>query len=394
MSDEAPPFPETILREETVLPDEAVTPTALGGAEAALKQKSLKTPLVNASHPGEVYDAKWINAPNTIRADKGRATPQHVNEFANLLCTHNLRLPEIKMLKDAFNQKMQTSAAFRDAIAALYHDARNPTATTSGAGDANALMDQIGLTQAAPFHRLNGDRDAYDPWDGWWKGDFSSGGKTYQNYHVWDPTVRVRSNTKHCSSNGIVEDEAPAEGGAHSYEQYVQMVTQIAKLNSVSAAAANDTKFWYAGANFMRNGLHPLGKTDFAINVWSPQDGLTGYVLKRQTGVEHLFLFAYLLDDETLLWVAFVEGGGLVTKTNGVQMTLFIYAEHGQATGGSSRIYTIRGADGTVTYREPSGQPAHFELSDLNNVSGHRGDYKIQPKKHHPNSPLRPKATP
>lgn len=382
MADDPPPFSETVLRPERALPDEPLAHDPLAPGEKALSGAALHTPAAISSRPGEVYDAKWINTPGIIKGDRGPA-PAHKNEFANLLCTHNQRLPDIKMLKQAFDAKMRADPAFRGDIAKLYHDARNQNHTGPGGGSPNALMVQLGLSQGTPFPRRNGDRRAYDPWDGWWSGVFDSVGTKYLNYHVWDPTVKVRSDPGKCSNTASGE---PALG----YDQYVQMVTQIAKPNPPPAAAAQDVSFWYAGANFMRNGLHPLNKTDFAINVWSAQDGLTGYVLKRQSGVQHLFLFAYLMDDDTLLWVAFVEDGARLTAANGNSGTLFVYAEYGQKTGGANRIYTIRGAVGAVTYQTRQGQPPQFSLSALSQVSGHRGDYKIAAKLHHPQSPFKP----
>lgn len=388
MSDDPPPFGQTILREDALPPD-AVGREALQAGEGALPDNALTpaalSPTLNTGL-AETYDAKWIERPATLKADPGYSTPGHLDLMANVLCVHNVWLPDLARLRAGFDAKMKASQSFRDTIAQLWHHARNPglAANATGGVGGNALAQRLGLASGGtPFARRNGDARAYDPWDGWWSGVFDSNGTKYLNYHVWDPTVVVTSNPALCSR----ETESTAPG----YRQHVQMVTQTGALQTAAGAKAKDPAFWYPAANFMRNGFHPLNRVDYAVNVWSATDHLTGYVIKEQNGNrEELPHIAYLMDDETLLWITFVQpfgarlGGGTERKTG------IIFAEHG-ARKKAPATYHIRGMLVDLVW---DGAAKTFTFGAHSQVSVHRGDYTLATKARHAHAPKPAKLAP
>ncbi|MEO0386502.1 MAG: hypothetical protein AAF281_03095 [Pseudomonadota bacterium] len=110
----------------------------------------------------------------------------------------------------------------------------------------------------------------YDAWNGTWKGTWKKPGQSAEDAakihsHIWDETQRVTYGRP---------------------EQYVQPVTQ-------------------SRMGFQSNAKIPkppgeIPETNIAINVWSPADGLTGWVGWGGRCDPHI---AYLINPHTLIWV-------------------------------------------------------------------------------------------
>jgi len=118
---------------------------------------------------------------------------------------------------------------------------------------------------------LRGNSCIFDPWNGWWKGAWKSGKNETLQYHIWDQTVE--------------------NGG-----QFIQPVTQ-STINFV------DSK------NIKGEVLN--NKVDLGINVWSAQNGITGWVSKRQSGKsEELPCVGYSPNPQTLIWITQIDWAG------------------------------------------------------------------------------------
>ena len=177
-------------------------------------------------------------------------------------------------------------------------------------------------------HRYNGSRDVFDPWTSWWLGDW--GGKA--QYHIWDGT------------------EPNANG------QYVQPVTQS------ETAHASRNNYSYLSARWCAN---------VAVNVYSPADGVTGWVTKQQTsksGSQNLTQLPHLgfslPDQKLLVWItkeyANPSSG---TIAMGSETSFWVFLEY--ENGGT---YHIRGRR-EVKYDAKA-------KSFASKAMGGKGDYK------------------
>lgn len=104
-------------------------------------------------------------------------------------------------------------------------------------------------------------QDLFAPWTNRWSGSWSNG---TSQYHIWGPTYR-------------------REG------RWLQPVAQ-------SEVHFPDLR--RLGAMLRAN------EADLAINVFSEETGISGWVSKRQHGRLEIPCIGYLLDETTLLWVA------------------------------------------------------------------------------------------
>ena len=136
-----------------------------------------------------------------------------------------------------------------------------------------------------------GNANCYDPWDGRWAGCWTNISRSsdqvcqtlYTNYHIWDETRLISG-------------------------QHIQPVTQRRFLDNETAATATPT---YIGAGEI-GAAWTAGKVDVAINVYSRDEGLTGWVVKKTDGLVAPHI-AFLLNPHTLIWITtFVPraGGG------------------------------------------------------------------------------------
>lgn len=119
----------------------------------------------------------------------------------------------------------------------------------------------------------------YDPWDGWWRGNWQNGGQSgWPQYHIWDRTRETN-------------------GGF-----YIQPVTQ---RRGIPATSTPDVI--QRGQDFTtsaRLAQHwAAGQVNLAINVWREDTGVTGWVWKKDDGDQILPHIGYLLNRHTLIWI-------------------------------------------------------------------------------------------
>ena len=118
----------------------------------------------------------------------------------------------------------------------------------------------------APYR---GNRTVFDPWNGWWSGNWNSPGQpSSRQRHIWDTTVQQGT-------------------------QWIQAVTQ--------------STYKYVHGQNLAAAVNPQTgnpKVDLGINVWSPEVGITGWVSKRQYRDEELAHVAFSPNAHTLIWFA------------------------------------------------------------------------------------------
>ncbi len=107
-------------------------------------------------------------------------------------------------------------------------------------------------------------RDVFKPWTNRWSGRWSNG---RPQYHIWDSTRFV---------NG----------------QWIQPVS-LSETGFATACRVEE---------MLQN-----RRTDVAINVFSRENGITGWVSKRQHGRLELPHIGYLVNDTTLIWICQIK---------------------------------------------------------------------------------------
>lgn len=169
-----------------------------------------------------------------------------------------------------------------------------------------------------------GDRQVFDPWNGFWGGRWQPGNS--RQCHVWDVT--------------------------QAYEgAWVQPVTQ-----SVSGFKTADDLPAALGCEARTT-------VDLAINVWSPSLGVTGWVSKRQDTAQELPHIGYRIDARTLVWITRIlpcpmpDGAG-----EGPFLMFLEWASEDRS------VYRIRGKRFRIT------AAGEVELLDNGALVG-RGDY-------------------
>ena len=125
-----------------------------------------------------------------------------------------------------------------------------------------------------------GKQNSFVPWNGRWTGDWENSSGKFKQYHIWDNTVCDDKFSK------------------PSF-QYVQPVTQA------SPGVGNNVKFVIPD-----KGSYDSKNVDLGINVWSQENGITGWVSKRQNGIQEMPHIAYLINPKTLLWIAQLDFKG------------------------------------------------------------------------------------
>ncbi len=162
----------------------------------------------------------------------------------------------------------------------------------------------------------------FDPWAAWWAGVFRSGGDAH-NVHIWEPE---------CS---VIRDDGTV--------QSVQAVTQVE--TPVDSRKPEGTR-WFLSANRLITEPDSFAQANYAINVWSADDHITGYVWKHVTAGSTKPVYrnphiGFLLAPDTLLWLATIEPAD--TVFGGKARELHIFVEWGIPQPDYSGTYNIRG---------------------------------------------------
>ncbi|MEM1264921.1 MAG: hypothetical protein AAGI50_02790 [Pseudomonadota bacterium] len=212
--------------------------------------------------------------------------------FAGLLRTHNSKLALLSQMRGVVRGN---AAELAQALVANF-DIQSGSAHWAMPGREREIAATL---------RGNGQGSArsYDPWNGAWRGPWLKPGQTARerrelHAHIWDETQHVTF-------------------AGHS--QYVQPVTQSR-----------------TGFKLERDLTPQPAETNIAINVWSPQHGLTGWVGWGGRNDPHI---AYLLNPHTLIWVMQFGIADRLAPTFAIFFE-WVAADH-QAYGISGRFFDL-----------------------------------------------------
>jgi hypothetical protein len=274
---------------------------------------------------------------------------EQLPRFRELLEDHNAGITAINIVR---NEILRVATTEKNAMAAGSYDSQPTNLLKTIVQLNNSKSPTIRANDIVSYEALCtrlaalGHVDVFDPWDGWWAGEFSSkqgsSSKKYFNLHVWDQSIDVNE---------------------FGYIQRIQAVTQI--------SASGSSGIWFASALHMEQHPDFVDRYDHAINAWSADDGITGFV-KKNLGRDEKWLphVGFLLDNNTLLWFAWERSPRALSENGSASVLMF--AETGFANGTLSAHYEIRGArltaqwqDGTFTINKK-----FFETGE------HYGDYK------------------
>lgn len=281
------------------------------------------------------FTATWFLKPETLPD-----TRTEYHHFKDILAEHNRRLPSLRKFRSAI---LAYCTAECDALLAGT-DAPTNFLQTMVATHQECLVN--GLKPAGVNRTYTGDGTiddmrrrligdmawgkpgAYDPWNGWWAGFFDSDvvtkPKTYRQLHIWEPEITL----------DVMASYPP---------QQVQAVTQIDFHPDDVKPDDRENFAWFASADELLAFPFRANFPNYAINVWSSQDGLTGYVTKKlYTGnakvMPHI---GFLIDPDVLIWVAFEEQRPGDNKD--VRCNISLFAEAGFRGSNFSSTYCIRG---------------------------------------------------
>ncbi len=124
---------------------------------------------------------------------------------------------------------------------------------------------------------VRGNAGCFDPWDGWWSGDWRSGGDETPQLHIWDRT-RAFSDPQ---------------------------TRRIQHIQPVSQRTRTAFRHRHVTQSRLRRAWR-RGTVNLAINVWaSGEDGITGWVIKKEGREAYVMPhLGYLLNGHTLIWIA------------------------------------------------------------------------------------------
>lgn len=321
---------------------------ALAPAAAVLNQRALvpaqqggkgQTRGAVPTPDNSVFDKSWF-------ADPQPGKPAKDDIFGRILHEHNVRAGDFAAMRHAVllavGQELVDADAgkpsrtnFLDTAATLL--SRNYGTGNLAPGAVRPPSAKLGLKAMNDLllgEFAKGAIGAYDAFTGWWGGRYHSGPGENDfvgcNLHIWDPEAV------------LVETDAAGLPTIQS----VQAVTQVSR--EIRAAA---TENWFVSADRLRTQPECLATADFAINVWSAEDDLTGYVWKgpwRHAGSDSpepstkLPHIGFRLAADTLLWIATVEPVDDVVTTKNLELYMFV--EWGMPRDDFSGFYNIRGA--------------------------------------------------
>ncbi len=344
MSDDVEP---ALVPAERVLEPAALTARKTGKGPLRRLGEILKKGLCRVDADMSRFDASWFGS---AKMDKKGKNP--LPQFRAILDRHNKDLPRIAAIRKAILDAARAELAALRATQPTTQPASQPTSppaapTTNVLTTVNELyVDAMsgepgaGTYDAAQWLALieadRGSPTAFDPWNSWWAGEYTNPKKFY-NLHIWDPSLQLKP---------------------LGYDQYVQPVTQVSA-----------SKQWFASARRLEEEHTEAKKVDYALNVWSVTDGVTGYVQKDlATSPQNVPHAGFLVETNVLVWCALFEPVGLDDKEKRV---LMMFVETGFPTPAATGHYTIRGA---LTQACWSGTT--LVITDkFGQINTHRGDY-------------------
>ena len=225
--------------------------------------------------------------------------------FGDVIATHNRYLPELQ--------------AWRRLMASHAPELARLVKTFPGTAHLGEATLRKTLTSRHGLYRCIHGNEVFRPWTNRWSGTWSNG--TTQ-HHLWDRTRAWHG-------------------------QWIQPVAQ-------SESVLPDRQ--RLGALLRRRAV------DLAINVYSDEAGITGWVSKRQHGRQEIPCIGYLLEETTLLWLCQIQAPDRLFAP---RTDWFLYLERCDAAP-RARHYVINGQplviEGMVTWKreERSAHRGHY----------------------------------
>ena len=323
---------------------------------------------------GSLFDQTWFLTPGKLPGFQA-----DYNIFKSLFEEHNKRLPSLRAFRSAIlaaaklekEAKAQGATPATNLLAAMVDCHKSAIQTGSKPPDLTRNYTAAGTIEDM-FDRISSDAarggpNAYDPWDGWWAGYFNS---VYvdENDVTFSDLYRELHNWEH----EIVLNPL-------GYDQHVQAVTQVDYNPAATPLVMHRFHDWFVSADELLARPDKCLFPNYAINVWSQLDGLTGYVLKKLAAkpAKCMLHIAFLIEPDVLIWVAMEEerpGDVIETKCD-----LFVFAEAGYSRSDFSGCYDIRGSFGIKAVRWTAKGVLAF-TGKLEGIAQQQGDYRQVPK--------------
>lgn len=252
------------------------------------------------------FDQKWF----------GTSTKEN-EVFKDILKEHNRRRGFLKALREAVKKSAEDAAELKSGKNDLKMHDNGPMDILdalrlmySGVyGFEKKLLSRTDIEKKLLEDKV--DANVFDPWDGWWAGKFSNNESSWFNLHVWDPTFQ--------------------QG-----DQYIQLVTQL---------VAKPGKWFASPTNLKTKEEEELKAIDYALNIWSKTDEITGWVRKPLMEIPHV---GFRLDKETLLWVAVFEEK--LPKNEKKSYFTGLFVERAYSDGNDAQRYVICGGNTYTHY--------------------------------------------
>lgn len=235
--------------------------------------------------------------------------------FVRMIETHDRYLPELVKWRRLF-------ARHATELAGLVK-------TFPGSEDLSEVHLRQIISHPEAMYDSLANKDVFAPWTNRWSGRWSNGSP---QHHIWDSTRFVN-------------------------ERWIQPVT------------LSETEF----VDYCRVGeMLQSHKTDVAINVFTRDGGITGWVSKRQHGRVELPHIGYLVNATTLIWICQIkEPEKLFAPDN--RWFVFLETIHGSNDSTEYRIYgqpLVITDKISVDSSEPGKHHGTYYSANSNNSSG------------------------
>jgi hypothetical protein len=201
--------------------------------------------------------------------------------FISIIKTHDQYLPELTRWRNLFAQHAKTLARVIKTF---------PGSENLSQDDLRRII----TNQETTLDTLE-NKDVFAPWTNRWSGVWSNGAL---QYHIWDSTRVMRGR--------MIQPVTLSESSFTNYCCVERMAQS--------------------------------GKTDVAINVFSREHGITGWVSKNQRGRVELPHVGYLINDTTLVWLCQIKEPGKLSAPNN-RWFIFLETVNTSANPAEYRIY-------------------------------------------------------
>ncbi|MEO1493436.1 MAG: hypothetical protein AAFV19_14875 [Pseudomonadota bacterium] len=263
----------------------------------------------------------------------GALIKQHDRNLAGLQSTRRMLAGHAQALADLLVDEYPVSAGVR-----CYWGRGGDSSVEGSTAHIARIFDH---TDTTAFY---GDQRVFDPWNGFWRGNWCSSRGVWPQYHIWDQTRPV-----------------------HRGASFVQPVSQRA-LGNISVCTDPGDPNSNLSSDYVDDGTLERrwrrSEVNLAINVWTDAAKVTGWVWKKQ-GQNELIMphLGYRLNAHTLIWIAqeMPFTGRRATYTMNPDGRFFMFFEWvgqcRQTYGIHGREFTIAGLTAPASQQTPRSRP-------------------------------------